>query len=571
LAVLGVVGCLAFPAVSNAAAPTGGGTNCQNDGHIDGRGSTLQDNLQELDWNVDYQMDVCGPLANNTTGNSTLPDGASVTLPGTTMIAYNYGGALTNANTGSGQGIQGSECRTDAFWGTDNPYNQTQWTAMQAGGETTSTCARYNSGGTNPLTPPFAPLPTYPAATDVVTASSAGGPAVMSFPVAAAAVDIVINFTTAAGCTSANITGAMWSPAGTCTANPPIVTGCPAAATGLQFTGQQISEIMGGQVTNWNQLSSNPVGTYGLASESPADDGLATCNLPLTRIVRADNSGTTNILQNYMINTDGARNTGPEAPAGAPCPGTASGSPGTTANPPETWNLYQAWPGSNASWPGYPNLATGNPANEPTQNASDGTCSTLFFAGHTTDGGVTFKTNSGGPALFGLLQNISGGVGYLDLSDAVDAAENPNGDTIAVPSLPAGDGSGYQVPQSGSGANCVVTTSFPTGSPAAAVGLLSTNNWANNNSVNHDNITNAGSKYPLCGMTWQLTYTQQDQTVAHGLGPVSTLNIDQRQTLYSYITYELSNVGQAWLSKQLYAPLPTSFLGPLLTGFQGNF
>jgi hypothetical protein len=397
----------------------------------------------------------------------------------------------------------------------------------------------------------------------------------MSFPVAAAAVDIVINFTTAAGCTSANVTGAMWSPASpsTCTASPPIVAGCPTSASGLQFTGQQISEIMGGQVTNWNQLSSlaGSVGTYGLASESPADDGLATCNLPLTRIVRADNSGTTNILQNYLINTDAARNTGPEAPAGAPCPGTASGSPGTTANPPETWNLYQAWPGSNASWPGYPNLATGTPANEPTANAADGTCSTLNFAGHLNTAGTAFVPNSGGPALFGLLQNISGGVGYLDLSDAVDASENPNGDTIAVPSLPAGDGSGYQVSQSGNGANCKVTTALPTGSVANAVGLNGTNNWANNNSVNHDNITNAGNQYPLCGMTWQLVYTKEDQTVANGVGPVSTLNPDQRQTLYSYVTYELSNVGQAWLSKQLYAQLPASFLGPLLNGFQGNF
>jgi hypothetical protein len=216
-------------------------------------------------------------------------------------------------------------------------------------------------------------------------------------------------------------------------------------------------------------------------------------------------------------------------------------------------------------------LATGNPANEPTSNGPDGTCSTLFFAGHSFDGGVTFRPNSGGPALFGLLQNISGGVGYLDLSDAADAAENPNGDTTAVPSLPAGDGSAYQVSQAGNGANCRVTTALPTGSPANAVGLSPVNNWANNNSVNHDNITNAGNQYPLCGMTWQLTHTQQDQTVAHGLGSVSNLNIDQRQTLYSYISYELSSLGQAWLSKQLYAPLPASFLGPLLTGFQGQF
>jgi hypothetical protein len=259
---------------------------------------------------------------------------------------------------------------------------------------------------------------------------------------------------------------------------------------------------MGGDVTNWNQLSSNPVGTYGLASESPADDGLATCNLPLTRIVRADNSGTTNIFQNYMINTDNARNTGPELTQ--QCPGTVSGSPGTPASPPEAWNLYQAWPGSNASWPGYPNLASGTPANEPTANASDGTCSTLLFAGHNTatmGNPPVYAPNSGGPALFGLLQNISGGVGYLDLSDAVDVNENPNGDTIAVPSLPAGDGSGYQVSQSGNGANCKVTTAVPTGSPANAVGLSSSNNWANNNSINHDNITNAGNQYPLCGMT----------------------------------------------------------------------
>jgi ABC-type phosphate transport system substrate-binding protein len=556
LAALGVVGCLAFPAISNAAPPTQGGINCQNDGHIDGRGSTLQDNLQELVWNKTFQNDVCGPLPNSTAGNSTLPDGATVTLPGQTMIAYNYGSAFTTNKTGSGAGILGAECRTDAFWGTDVPYSSSQYTTMQGGGETTTTCSSLNGV----LTPPFTPNGTFPAAGDNTAAGvPSTGPSVMSFPVAAAAVNIMINLGTAAGCSlNQTVNTQQINPSG-CTASPPIVSGCPSG--GLEFTGQQISEIMGGDVTNWDQLSSAAPtpGVYGLASESPADDGLATCNLPLVRVVRKDNSGTTNILQNYLIDTDNARNTGPETTQ--QCPGTVAGTPGTAASPPETWSLYQAWPGgSNASWPGFPNNPSGPGGGEPTANTADGTCSNLFY-----------DASSGGPGLFAALQGVSGGVGYLDLSDAVDGSENQLTIPVQSPTLLSGDGSSYQPAQSGAGANCVVGTALPAGGPTPAVGLKTTDDWANNNGTNHDNIANFGSKYPLCGLTWQLVYTQEDGGGTEGAGPVSTLSSDQRQTLYSYINYELGSTAQGYLSKNNYAPLPATWIPTLVSGFQAQF
>jgi ABC-type phosphate transport system substrate-binding protein len=488
-AALSVLGCLAFTGVSQAAAPTGGGNNCVQ--KIDGRGSTLQNNLQQNVWGPGYQHDVCGPVAPLASGDNS----------GQTMVAYNYPSAVSLSLTGSGAGITGAECRTDAFDGTDTPYLTSQYNTLQAGGETStsSTCS-----GVQSLAPPYAPTGPFPASTDTTTATP-----VMSFPVAAASVVLVVN-----------LNG---------------VTGCP--TSGLKFTGAQISQLMGGDISNWDSSV--------LTTNNPS---LATCNEPVTRVVREDNSGTTNIFKNYLENADPTRSSSS---------GACEGDNGTVETL-QPWSFYNTspnnvWPGGHATSGGF------------VSNPLDGTCSPAVNA-----------ASSGGPALFTLLQNTVGGVGYLDLADYKNTSENPNNVPIEAPLVQNGAGTGYQAASSGLGANCNLSalTEPDDNTPTGVVGLDSSWTWAEDNEAvngtgNSNNGTDAGTAYPICGLTWQLVYTGLDGTA--GTGAVSTLTNDQRQTLYSYITYELSSVGQAYLSKNNYAPLPSSWLPNLLSGFQGNF
>jgi ABC-type phosphate transport system substrate-binding protein len=534
---LSVLGCLSYAGASNAATPTpptGGGINCvaaaygsSTEGKIDGRGSTLQNVLQQSVWGPDFSNDVCGPTP--TPSVNTAIDNS-----GNTMVAYNYPSAVSKSLTGSGAGVDGAECRTDAFWGTDVPYTSAQYATLQAGGETTSTCSgsgAFNLSGN--LVTPFTPSGTFPASTDTVTPIP-----VMSFPVAGAAVVLVTDLTAAQ---------------------------CGGTSPGtLNFTGAQVSALMGGDVATWNQLA--PGGTYGVAGE---DAGLANCTEAVTRIVRFDNSGTTNIFKNFLVKTDNTRT----AFGSEPCYGSGTipntGSPGTAAGSgdPQHWDYYNALYASseqgfsgNTDWPG---LYTGG-----TKTAgADGTCSAIETPG-----------TSGGPAVYKLVGSTPGAVSYLDLADFKNTSENsaPCGTcTVVAPNVQNGAATGYVPPSSGKLANCNFSSAtLPSGSP---VGLNSTDTWANDNyivnstsgSVDHNNLTDAGAQYPICGVTWQLVYT--DLQGAAGTGPVSTLTNDQRQTLYSYVTYELGSTAQAYLGSNYYAPLPATWTPALLSGFQDNF
>jgi ABC-type phosphate transport system substrate-binding protein len=501
LVMITVFGCLAFTGVSHAAAPSGGGNNCATDGKITGRGSTLQNNLQQGVWGQGFASDECGPVTTSATGDNS----------GSTMVAYNYPSAVSNSLTGSGAGITGAECRTDAFNGTDTPYTSAQYGVLQAGGETNSNCSSVNGK----LVPPFNPLGTsgnYPASTDNVAATNN----VMSFPVAGASVVLAVNLTTG---------GAGATP----------LTGCP--TTPLSLTGVQVSLLMGGDILNWDdpRLESNG-----------KNAGLATCNHLVTRVVREDNSGTTNIFKNFLIHADNARSTTTQC----------LGHSGSTEAL-QTWASYNGSP--NTTWPGGTATSTGFQA-----NALDGTCSA-----------ATNATTSGGPALFTVLQNTAGSVGYLDLADYENASENPNSVPITAALVQNGAGTTYQPPVSVKLANCNFSSgTLPSGGVSGTVGLNAGDTWANDNATvngaaDHNNLTDTGTAYPICGLTWQLVYAGDDG--ATGTGPVSELGNDQRQTLYSYVTYELSSVGQAYLSKNYYAPLPTPWLSSLLQGFQGSF
>ena len=246
------LGSLALASPSFATAPASGAACQANDGKISGRGSTFQTNAIAA-YIAGYTTDVCGPVANQYAGDPA----------GTNMLAYNYPNAAAGGvGTGSGNGQKAMSCRTDAFGGTDVPYFVSTLTQLDGAPGTISGCDIS-------FAPPYTPTPNaggppfYPHSAD----STAN---IMSFPVAGGAVGIAVHLATS----------------GT----------CPSPPTSLQFSSLTMSHLFGGDYATWNAPD--------LVADNPS---LAGCSTPITRVVRADKSGTTQTMKNYLNNVDGAR------------------------------------------------------------------------------------------------------------------------------------------------------------------------------------------------------------------------------------------------------------------------
>jgi ABC-type phosphate transport system substrate-binding protein len=465
LAGLGVLGCcvfanLMFADVSSAAAPAG--IDCAaSDGKISGRGSTYQSLLQG-DLIAAYTSDFCGTIAEQYAGDPA----------GNTMVAYNYPAAESAGATGSGAGTKAASCRTDAFWGSDTPYTEETLKGLDE--------APGKFGGsacTLAFTPPYQPQAKenkFPNAEDITAP-------IMSFPVAGSSVAIIVNFGTA----------------------------CKKAPTGLALNAKEASRLFGGDVATWadRELGEN--------NASLATDG---CTGAVTRVVRQDSSGTTNIFKQYLIRAENER-TGQACAAG------------------KKWEAYFA---TNTEWPG---------KQKPSE---EGTCSA-----------ITTAAKSGNPELIAKVKETAGGVGYADLPQAV-------GNGFVIATVQNATGTSFIAPANGRAANCSYTSvQPPAGGASEAVGLSPEGkNWANNAEPNEENVADLGSKYPICGLTWDLVFTGLSNTSTSAIAP---LTADQRRTLYSYITFLLSSTAQNSLATIDYAPLPAAWLLELREGFQENF
>ena len=134
----------------SALASAPGGVACaSSDGKIDGYGSTYQTNAQTL-WFGAYNSEICGNVA---------AEGSSDPTPAN-MGDYNYPAAASASLTGSGNGLKGTNCRTEDYWGTDIPYSEAQLTALDGAPGNTTQPSLVPTGGCSaiPLTvPPFAP------------------------------------------------------------------------------------------------------------------------------------------------------------------------------------------------------------------------------------------------------------------------------------------------------------------------------------------------------------------------------------------------------------------------------
>ena len=340
---LGALACcllagLAFADASFAEAPAKGLACVEANGKISGRGSTFANNLQE-ELAKFYRNDVCGP-----TGVETPEDkvgGSERGNAGNTMLAYNYVEAEKASATGSGAGLKAVSCRTDAFGGTDKPYSNTQLKELNEAPEKLVTGEGKTCAATITFKFPFQPNEPPKEWPDREAGHEDSTTPVMSFPVGGSAEALVAHLT-AANCEDK-------------AENVP---------TSLKFTGKEVSRIFGGEAATWSDTE--------LVTTNPA---LAKCPGVIHRIVRFDDSGTTNIFKKYLIAS--------KTPA-------TGGAPTCGSTTKETWSGYNKTP--NTTWP---------------NTGEGGVCTTIE-----TD------WKSGNPALIEKLKATEGGIGYADLSNA---------------------------------------------------------------------------------------------------------------------------------------------------------
>jgi ABC-type phosphate transport system substrate-binding protein len=495
---------IVFAGTTGASVPTAG-VNCQVDGKIAGRGATFQTRAQQA-FLAGFTADDCGAVPDAFSGND--------------MVSYNvYDGVSATPNlTGSGYGRKSASCRTDAFGGTDIPYNVSQITALDgaAGTGIVSCNAATGTGFGTAFTPPYEPQNGNPSS--YPNASDATGN-LMSFPVAGSAVAIAVNLKSV----------------------------CP-AVTSLNLTGQQISLLFGGDILTWSDARLQTGQTTAIKT------ALAACTAGVTRVVRLDDSGTTQIFKNYLGHVDQNRST-------ATCdPATVWG----TANDGTGHGSGLAGQSPNYKWPGFTTVPTG--AVPPTGAAATATCSEIDTGDVNGNNGVLDVCE--GVVAGAVSTTGTGTVCYVDLPDL----KAYTGCTGTCPGFIANvrnsTDTAYVSPSSSARANCSFGAIVPPGSNAVGTDLSDT--WATDNaSGNHGDVTNTGTVYPICGVTFDLVFS--GLSGATGTGPISELTNDQRRTMYSYFTYILSSTGQANLTSKFYQSLPTALVDQLRGAFQAGF
>jgi hypothetical protein len=611
---IGALGSLAMAPASLAATGTPvAGANCQaQDGKISGRGSTLQLWLQ-YDLMANYASDICGyvqPDATATGGDQTDPGAALYTLTNGTTYAQNWmtqynstsaqqlGASGADAAIGSGAGETAIGCFAEAFAGTDIPVTTTQLGNIDNGTYTTGTgnpVSNTESNGKfcNPvsstlgqLVTPFTPQPTFPNPGDSATFSSG----VMLFPIGVSAVS---NF--------ANLPS-------TCV-----------PSGGLHLTNADEENIWGGTYTNWDQVTD--AGIVAGSTCTTAGGGLA-----ITRVVRNDNSGTTQSVDNYLadISNDGAT-------------GICATNTNTNA---ASWKQMQN------------NQSTTPPATDVEWPSGTG-CSTLTNSG-----------SPGGPSLIGDVETTNGAIGYADLADAENDTNQfkskISGNVIAEFQVQASNSAtNFQSPRAGTASNCSPSDSLPGGGSDNAMVGLASGGWdltpesTPNGGPDDIGYAREGSAYPICSLTWDFVWTSDDGDVNNGFtpapanlnavsagatsialdsgtisgvpnsftssaangditvagdtisytgfnsttdtltgvsgvtnaipaettftfpngtgGPEANLTADQRRNLYSYFTYVESPAAQTTEAGAGYTQLPASWVTAVRSGFQDNF
>lgn len=264
----------------------------------------------------------------------------------------------------------------------------------------------------------------------------------------------------------------------------------------VRFTKAQLEAIFWGDASNDNWTE--------VFTELAPD---ADCNVPIKRVVRFDDSGTTFALKDYL----------------------------NTINPgrPHGW-LSSSYDGLNNRWPN----TVG--ADDPGTNA-------------VVNGG----SNGNGP-LVAALQATDGSIGYSDISTARTAGLAITSTNIAgnrdddqfwtqvqngsnVYTEPTSDTAGFRT-DGLKGANCANTTF--TGVPANTFG-----NWVPTSGVN------SPAGYGICTLTYLMAF--DDNATAYGNTPAEEA---KARTVKDYFDFIVSDGGQGQLAPADYAPLPPAIL-----------
>src|SRR6202167_3899814 len=436
---LSAVCCMVLADISFAAVPAG--LDCRySDGKIDGRGSTMQTVLQREYIKV-YGEEFCGNVAEQYTGDPA----------GNAMIAYNYPKSVESNFTGSGSGVAAAICRTDDYAGTAITYDREEIESLNGEPQGILMCEQLilHIHFEPPFQPDTAP---FPNSNDIAAP-------VMTLPIGGSAVTVAVHLTGGTG------------------------GSCPTGTvpTTLKFTPKEVSRLYGGDITAWNDPEL-------VATNS----SLSNCTGSVTRVVREDKSGESDILKQYLVRVDNER-------TDSAC--------GVIKSVVQKWEA--SFTAKTKKWPGRQKIG------------EEGSCSR-----------VTTAERSGGSALVYELKETAGGIGYIDLAEAVGQSG------IVLASVENATGTKFELPSIGGGAaNCLYTAlPAPPGSTnAEAVGLNPEDNWSNNNETNpgspanHENATDLGSKYPICGLAFDLVYKGLDSNDGAGQGAISRLTADQRR------------------------------------------
>jgi ABC-type phosphate transport system substrate-binding protein len=381
---------------------------------------------------------------------------------------------VTYSPEGSGAGITAMTNRTlvPRFGGTDDPPTPAQVAAMNAG-----------------------------------TASESDNGKLHVFPIAVGSVVALVNFPD--GCDPEKLTAEHR------TVSAAEIAGTPAkkALLRVRFPKALFEKVWAGELNaKWTEAF-------------PELDAVATCEVPITRVVRFDQSGTTFTLKDYL----------------------------NTINPAKGWKSTYSTVGPvlTRQWPN-------------AEFGSGGQCTTTEAPGKQADSidHLTSGCSKGNGQLISKLVGTDGSIGYADLATARNSTP-----TLAVdptkaeaPTTPywtqvqngagvfteptADETNGYKTAAGGptKGSNCLNATF--TGIPANSFG-----NWENASGVN------SNSGWGICTLTYALVF--DDNATVWGNTPEEEA---KAKTVKDYQESIVTDAAQAQLFGADYAPLPAGFL-----------
>jgi len=423
---------------------------------ISGRGASFQASAQQ-GFVANFQTaDFCGAGA-----------------PAVTYDAAGSGAGRRALGERSGTNTSGSRDAAIRFGGTDEPPTPTQTAQMQSG-------------------------PVDGANVDV-TAADDGLLHVVPVAVGANAIDV--NYPD--GCTI---------PA-TSLANPP-ASANQTDRIKLSATLAEAAFYADTAADTWGELVPGIAGT----PTNPALAAIATCAaVPVRRVVRFDDSGTTFVQKDWLNKVNATR-----SPA---------------------WSSFLASP--NTTWP---NAIGGTPAT---------TCPVTS--------NLCKNTSNGAGPLLDLLNAVDGGIGYADVatsrSKGFEVVPSTGDTTFWVPIVnsggtayePTADATAWRSGVGTRGANC--TSTVFSGLPGGSDPTLGS--WAAVSGVGPSDA----AFYPICSLTYALAF--DDNAKPYG---ATAAEEGKARTVRDYLVSQVSALGQTTLAPRDYAPLSLTLRSGAQTG-----